>query len=295
MIHSLQSFSRLFTSHPFELHDLFGTSVRSLAVLLLRWDRRPAAAAAEGPLPTTAACLSNIPVCGLWREHARQRVHLCGRASTEWKHSWAPKLEVLVGAAVWWVVLSSSDCGCWCRICNCANIYGFCFFSSVCTVCTSIALLWFFNIKNLEEIWKVKKIYLLYVYHIIAQANSSKNYSLSDGDSRNAWIESYSQQRSNKNKWCLVYEGMCPSCDNICIPQLGSALITVIFKNARNIILLKMIKFLPVWSYLSGHSFSLVLKSHHYWGCFKIWIYDIWLIQIWEFDNGCFATMMQMQ
>lgn len=78
--------------------DPFGIGMRPLAEFLLRWDRRPAAV--EGPLPA-AAYLSNIPVCGLWWENAKQRLHLCcwarGCVSTEWKHSWLPNVEGMIG------------------------------------------------------------------------------------------------------------------------------------------------------------------------------------------------------
>lgn len=76
--------------------------MRPLAEFLLRWDRRQGAV--EGPLPTTAACLSNIPVCGLCRENAKQRLLLCcwacGCVRIEWKHSWLLSVEGLVGTTV---------------------------------------------------------------------------------------------------------------------------------------------------------------------------------------------------
>lgn len=82
--------------------DPLGIGMRPLAEFLLRWDRRPAAV--EGPLPTTAACLSNIPVCGLWRENVKQRLFLCcwacGCVCFEWKHSWLPSVEGLVRTTV---------------------------------------------------------------------------------------------------------------------------------------------------------------------------------------------------
>ncbi|KAK5869909.1 hypothetical protein PBY51_024588 [Eleginops maclovinus] len=75
--------------------------MRPLAEFLLHWDRRPAAV--EGPLPTTAASPSNIPVCGLWSEQAKQRpfcaagpVDVCFKR----KRSWLPPVQGLVGTAV---------------------------------------------------------------------------------------------------------------------------------------------------------------------------------------------------
>lgn len=43
--------------------DPLGVRIRPLAQVLLFWERR--AAVVKGPLPTTAACVSKIPVCGL--------------------------------------------------------------------------------------------------------------------------------------------------------------------------------------------------------------------------------------
>lgn len=49
--------SRLFTSNPFELGDLFGTSVRSLAVFLLCWDSSGGAPANRHCSPLKHSCL----------------------------------------------------------------------------------------------------------------------------------------------------------------------------------------------------------------------------------------------
>lgn len=55
----LQSFSdgAFFTSNPFELGDLFGTSVRSLAVFLLCWDSSGGAPANRHCSPLKHSCL----------------------------------------------------------------------------------------------------------------------------------------------------------------------------------------------------------------------------------------------
>lgn len=89
-------------SHHPELQWPTWHCMRPLAEFLLFWDRRPAAV--EGPLPTTAACLSSIPVCGLWSENAKQRLplccQLCGCMCNEWKHSWLPSTADLVRSTV---------------------------------------------------------------------------------------------------------------------------------------------------------------------------------------------------
>lgn len=84
VICSLQSFSdRAFL--PAVLLNL----LTCLAPVWGPWQRSSfAGTGAEGPLPTAAGRLSSIPACGLWREHAKQGVHLCGCAIAEWKRSW---------------------------------------------------------------------------------------------------------------------------------------------------------------------------------------------------------------
>lgn len=91
-----------------------------------------AGTAAEGPLPTATARLSNIPVCGLWRKTRK----------TKSPFMWMCELQVETQleapnwrfwscnrAALPWVVLSERwHCGCWCGICKPANNCDLCFF-----------------------------------------------------------------------------------------------------------------------------------------------------------------------
>lgn len=86
---------------PLNFADPLG--IRPLAVFLLRWDRRQAAA--EGPLPTTAAAgLSTFLSVSCVRKKLKQGVLLCWRAEgcvcMEWKHSWLNREEGLVGTTV---------------------------------------------------------------------------------------------------------------------------------------------------------------------------------------------------
>lgn len=144
--------SRLFTSHPFEPGDLFGTSVRSLAVFLLCWD-------SSGGAPANHCCSPLKHSC-LW---AVARTHKT-KSPFMWMCECLVETQLEVPkwrfwscnrAAVPWIALSErSGCGCWCRICKPTNNCGLCFFSFV---CRNSVLLCFVDLKNLEKLAKVQK------------------------------------------------------------------------------------------------------------------------------------------
>ena len=146
-----------------------------------------AGTAAEGPPPTAAACLSNIPVCGLWREHAKQRVHLCGCVSAEWKHSWkfqtgASGRATVQRAHVRKDRVEGADAG----FVN-EQIILFLFMSVqtlyFCIFLTLITLRSEQRFKSITS--KCMHTFLLYVYHIMAKADLKKKGELQSVKDRN--------------------------------------------------------------------------------------------------------------